>query len=199
MLGAIRDMNNFSWGPSSETMKLLWLPERTLSWAVKAEWLSLRKGKGRGEWGVWALLTLCDDSWSFIVFITWSLNVLIIHTIKTLTHTLRWCIFIYKLCIHTMPIHKSFIKINFLVFWNKNTHTCSSVIFPFSTDSEATALSQLFFFFFFQENIFMPSTAWFNKQTGGRDTVPRDQRVVPTPPCNGRPHQGTEFSPSQEG
>lgn len=88
-------------------------------------------------------------------------------SIKTLTHTLRWCIFIYKLCIYTMPIHKSFIKINFLVFWNKNTHTCSSVIFPLSTDSEATALSQLFFFFFFQENIFVPSTAWFNKQTGG--------------------------------
>lgn len=56
-----------------------------------------------------------------------------------------------------MPIHKSFIKINFLVFWNKNTHTCSSVIFPLSTDSEATALSQLFFFFFSRKTSSCPA------------------------------------------
>lgn len=113
-------------------------------------------------------------------------------SIKTLTHTLRWCIFIYKLCIYTMPIHKSFIKINFLVFWNKNTHTCSSVIFPLSTDSEATALSQLFFFFFSRKTSSCPAQHdSINRLVGGGHSARRLG--------NGRPHQGTEFSPSQEG
>ena len=48
MLAVVRDMNNLSLSPTEETMTLVWLPERSLSWVVKAEYLPLKK---RYLWG----------------------------------------------------------------------------------------------------------------------------------------------------